>query len=109
MQKQKLYAGDAIEIRLQNPNHPPFIADDFVSELQYLHYRHYICRYLTELLEIETSKYEEQLRFFEIKISIERYYEKLEYCLERAIYNLYGEENRDHVRGLVIAALKNDL
>jgi hypothetical protein len=116
-QNQKLYARDAIKLRLQNPNLPPFAADGFVSEGQYNLYQYFIHKKLGELLpkllEIKSDYYFTKILSSNLDIPIGVFYMTMGDCMEEIADTIIGDEGNENVKYvrklvLMITALKNE-
>jgi hypothetical protein len=115
-QNQKLYARDAIKLRLRNPNLPPFTMENFVSEGQYNLYQYFTHKKLGELLpkllEIKSDYYFTKILSSNLDIPIGVFYITMGDCMEEIADTIIGEgtENEKYVRKLVlmITALKNE-
>jgi hypothetical protein len=116
-QNQKLYARDAIKLRLHNPDLPPFTVENFVSEGQYNLYQYFIFNKMGELLpkllEIKSDYYFTKILSFNLDIPIGVFYMTMGDCMEEIADTIIGDEGNENVKYvrklvLMINALKNE-
>jgi hypothetical protein len=118
MKTKKLLAVKAIEMRLQNPNLPPFTVDDFEYEDQYYLYQYFILKKLAEsmpkLLEIKANSCLNKILSFKLRAPLGIFCAMMGDEMEEIANKIIGDEmseSEKYVRKLelIVNALKSGL